>query len=741
VSFLFETRDVDVRTRAWVRERLDEGRGGWVYGAAGSGKSHAVHLALEEGLRVDVTSGPLLGQRFAADLARQLGPDGRGLLEAVRSGGLTAALERAEHAVNGHPLIVDGADRLLGDPAWSLDEPATALWQHEKQEVLSWLSDRLKRTPTFLVGRRRPPGDVPNHRHQTSKGAPPIVLKETLDGRREWDQLASMAGGNPAILTLARALVPLLPAVAFNDLVEQASEGEVYLLLQRLGRAFQANAPPSWQQALALLAALGEAPRDIVEASLRERPGRGLSEPDLDTSVQEASALDRLLELGLVEARPYGLSLLPALVDADALRPLTQQERSDLLPSVAPRLLARVNDLRSLQPEHADRVLRAHAIFVELGDMANAERTAVLHVHGLVDLARRTSLDKQYDRAWSQYDSVFRMLQMGSWGLDDEVGRRLRSYVRHYRAWNGSMAGALDDAVCLVEYQAAVEGWPQNALWHQRAVQGMIRLGRLVDARQAIKNAYEWVGEHPRRDELLRVRPARTALSAGAPLLALELIEPVLDVSAELYPGVADGRDELLRLWAAGIPLAELPFHTGTGVNGAEGRVVLLRPAKVSVERAANGWVARLPELAKDARAPAPLAAVEALGLHLGEEARRLISTPSSRLSDPDVRRKGHLLSLLDALNSDIGLEHRTDRWLVGRIEQGCFLPVMRDLPQVEVPPALLPESTEGLYFAQVPVYRDGAPSGPVAALEPAGSGRSLDDLIELLARLSRDAP
>jgi hypothetical protein len=237
---------------------------------------------------------------------------------------------------------------------------------------------------------------------------------------------------------------------------------------------------------------------------------------------------------------------------------------------------------------------------------------------------------------------------------------------------------------------------------------------------------------------LLRIRPARTALRGSAPLLALELIEPVLDLPEELYPEVADGRGELLRCWQEGLLLSELPWHAAGG--GVEGCVVFLRRTKVKVQQTASEWVARLPELDVEGRATRPLGAVDTLGHRLGEEARRLISTPSSRLNDREVRRKGELLSLVDALNSDIGLEHASERWFVGRIEGRGFMPIMRDLPSVELPAALVPESTQGLYLARVPVYRDGVPSGPVLALEPAGSGRSLDELLALLSLMSEGA-
>ena len=379
-------------------------------------------------------------------------------------------------------------------------------------------------------------------------------------------------------------------------------------------------------------------------------------------------------------------------------------------------------------------MLLAHSIFVSLGDVGNAERTAALHVHGLVDLARRTSLNEHYPEAWGQYGGVLRMLQTGTFGTADRAGQRLLSYVRHYRSWNGSRAGLLDDGACLDEYKEAIRGWPENALWHLRAIETLIRLGRLVDAREAVEHGYECVPVHPRRDELLRVRPAKTALHAGALLLSLELIEPVIDARADLFPEVADGRDALLGRWEQGLPFAELTFRLeGTD---PEGRVVMFQPANVRVRRTAEGWVAQMPSLAMEGRAGSPSGAVEALARSLGSEARRLITTPTSDLSGKDVRQKGRLLSHVDALNSDVGLQHEQDRWIVGRVEDGRLIPTMRHLPPVEIPPALFPETTAGLYFARVPVYRDGVPMGPAEEVKPAGSSFSLAELVEQLARM-----
>lgn len=738
MDFKFETRDVPVQATKWVQERLAQRRGGWIFGRVGTGKSHAVRKAVQSGIRIDVTAGPLLGQRFAADLARQIDADGRTLLAAFRSEGLESSLLIAERAVNGHPFVVDGVDGLI-PIASSLDDPATTLWQDEQAELLGWLRGRLDSSPTFLVGRRQP-REVESCFEHTASRDWPIQLRQTKGGYRNWPHLGDLANGNPAVLTLARALVPLLPAPAFNALVDQAREDEatVLVLLQRLGQAFLSSAPPSWQKLLSLVGALGEIPRDTLIRVLDRAADAAPVGREPEPLAEELLALDRLSELKLIEERSGVLSLLPALVDAGALRPLTAKERENLLPTVADALLAPINDPRSLAPEQADRVLRAHAIYVELGNMTRAEQTAVLHVHGLVDLARRTSLNEHYREAWQQYDQILRMMESGPWSIGDRIGRRLLSYVRHYRSRDGALANMLDDATCLVEYRQALADWPENALWHQRVIQSLIRLARPIEAAQAVYEAYKRVEPHPRRDELLRVRPAGTAQRSGLPLLSLELIESLLDLSDDLYPEVVDGCAALLRRWEKGLAVSELPFHPEQ--SDSEGCLVFHAPVQLEVRRAGETWVARLHGVASEGRAELPRAAIEALTRYLAGEAHRLFTTPSSNLGVKDVRLKGRLLSLMDALNSDIGIEHSAERWIVGRIVGNEMVPTMRHLPPIEIPSGLLPESTKGLYFARVPVHRDGIPSGPATKLENAGSSLDTSALLELLARMSEDA-
>ncbi len=737
VSSSFDPQDAPSPTTSWVREQAKRGRGGWIFGPTGSGKSHAVRAASLGGISVDLVPGPLMGQRLVVDLARQLETDGRAVLQATRHRGLAAAFEIADQAIDGHPFVVDSAEQLVLEPA-SPDDPATVLWREDKLALSHWLLARVERSPTFLVSRWSTGDEPQRHQHRAPDGAG--IKWRISSNPLELPLLTQLAKGNPAASVIAHALAPLIPALDFDALLfgvfEDEASASAAMVRQQLGRVFQSVAPKGWQQILALLAVVGEAPRDALEAVL---DGRAAAEGGARDSSPDDSliALRQLQQLDLVIERVGRLSVLPALRAFGAIRALTDQERAVLLPGVAHSLLAPVNNLRSLEPTDADRVLLAHSVFVALGDTGNATRTAALHVHGLVDLARRSSLNERFSDAWQQYDGVLRMLSSGEIGVTDRAGQRLMSYVRHYRAWNGFRAGALDDAACLADYQSAIEGWADNALWHQRVIQTLIRLGRLVDARRAIDAAYTRVEDHPRRDELLRVRPAWTALDAGALALSLELLEPVLDVAWDLSPEVADGRDALLRRWKSGLHLEELSFSFAD--TGSEGSVKLLQPLEVRIRQSRDGWVAHATRLG-ELRGATPRLALQSLARSLAEETRRLVATPTSELNDRDIRRKGLMLSYVDALNSDIGLERRRERWIVGRVEDRRLIPTMRRLPPIDVPAALLPETTEGLYFVRVPVYRDGIPSGPAEAIESAGSGYSLHELLAQLERMNEQA-
>ncbi|CAN92263.1 hypothetical protein sce2104 [Sorangium cellulosum So ce56] len=121
-----------------------------------------------------------------------------------------------------------------------MEDPTTALWQEEKSTVLDWLRSRLEQRPTILVGQRRIPDVAKSHRHKVLTDRP-IVLKKAPDGFRDWSRLGELVKGRPAALTLARALVPWLPARDFNDLVARAKDENIRPpeVLHRLREAFR----------------------------------------------------------------------------------------------------------------------------------------------------------------------------------------------------------------------------------------------------------------------------------------------------------------------------------------------------------------------------------------------------------------------------------------------------------------------------------------------------------------------
>lgn len=423
MSSSLDPQDASSPTTLWVRAQAQQGRGGWIFGPTGSGKSHAVRAARLGGISVDLVSGPLMGQRLVVDVARQLDADGRAVLEETRHRGLAAALEIADQAIDGHPFIVDAAEQLLVEPA-SPDDPATVLWREDKLALQRWLFARVERSPTFLVSRWSTGSEPERYRHRAPDG-PPVKWRRriTFDNLLELSLVAKLAQGNPAASIIAHALAPLVPAEDFNALLFEVfdDEASAAMVRQQLGRVFQAVAPKGWQRVLALLAVVGEVPRDAIEAVLGGRAGA--EGGALDSSTDDSLiALRRLQQLDLVIEREGRLSVLPALRAFGAIRALNDQERAVLLPGVAHSLLAPVNNLRSLDPTDADRVLLAHSVFVALGDTGNAERTAALHVHGLVDLARRCSLNDRFSEAWQQYDGVLRLLSSGEIGVCDQAG-------------------------------------------------------------------------------------------------------------------------------------------------------------------------------------------------------------------------------------------------------------------------------------------------------------------------------
>ena len=708
-------------TTTLVESCLREGTGCFVVGSPGSGKSYAVSRAINgagDAVWVDLAEGPYQQTRFFVDVARQV-QGGRDLLAAVAERNLDVARKRASDLINGRALIVDRAERLLEETNWSWDEPAEALWQSQQVDLAAWLRGRANER-TVLVGQHRP-SDWPTQPIRHEAPARLTVRPEKgSEGQGSWEHIANAVRRRPGGLALAQAALPFLTASAFDSLakgLDEDAESNPVGIFRTLAEIIRERAPTSWHRVLTILEALDGGERELVEQLV---------------SGDERPALSALRRVGLIRERDGRLYALSTLIESGGLGRLGTADRHEVLVRTANHLRTQVNDLQTLDPEDADRVYRAHSLYVQAGEFDGARRTARLHVAGLIDLARRTSVEKRdWDNARLQYQAIRDLLAQHP--DESETGRQTLSYVKHYLVYNGDHGGALAPAEVLTGYEEAVRLWPGNALWQQRYVETLLRLGRVRDALSAVKTAYSDVDEHPRRDTYLRVRPAQAALSHGAALASLSLLEPVLDlISWDSDPEGASTLDDVMGRWAQGVQVRELPHEGGV--------LIFKREIRVEAKKLADQWRARpVSFVAKPGWGILPTAALHDMAGKLVEEIQGLL-VPSHLLPDERVRRKSLLISRVDTLNSDLGLEHATHRWLLGRMEgRNLFVPVQRtDLEPVEVSGDLAPDGeTPGLFMARVPVFRDGYPSGSVEKLVPAGNGRSLEDLVTELARRS----
>ncbi|MCA9526726.1 MAG: hypothetical protein KC549_10590, partial [Myxococcales bacterium] len=400
-----------------------------------------------------------------------------------------------------------------------------------------------------------------------------------------------------------------------------------------------------------------------------------------------------------------------------------------LLRRVASRLLAGVNQIDSLEPTQAECVFQAHALYLALGDAHQAARLACLHVGGLVELARRLSLEERFAEAQLLYERTERVLDQltGHNGLP-----RVRSYVVHYATYNGRRAETLDPGGALRGYREATRLWPDNALWHGRYIAALAELGRDQEAHEALATAEQAVPAHPRRATTLYVKPAWAAIHGGLGAFGLELVDRLSrTIDDSQYPDVYGMRllAALDQRWSSGVVVRSVPHNAG--------RLVFMQPTQVQVGLVGKSWLA---SVAQDfrARADGRLKALQAVGQAMCERIRFLLAAGYGLLTDADIQQKSRLISLVDMLNSDLGFPHRGHRWLIGRLHEGKFISVEGDAIELGVDPPVGGDGV-GLWFGRVPVYRDGQPSGPVADLRVAGSGRSIWELLDHLRELPVD--
>lgn len=732
-AFRFERVDVAVETTARVQANLKAGQGCVVLGDWGSGKSHAVRRAVNGAAWIDLDDGPLQQSRFMVDLARQV-DDGRPILEAYARGHLSDALAAAEDALSSKWLVIDRGERLAHGPAQGSDEPSEAIWSSATGEIATWLLERLQAHPTVVIAGRRLADPrwqgVPRVEHRFPADQCPIKLRFAPGGYRDWEALATTVCDLPAALVLSRALVPLVEPDAYRELVDDlqwtdSRRERMHLLGERLRESM----PVQWRRVLMVVDALEGLPLADVEAVLDERG---------------QSVLSGLIHVGLVETTRGRAMVLPTARRVGLLSAADEDQIvREALERAALSLQASVNDVRTLEPRDAERIFRAHKLYVRLRVFDQAHRLARLHVAGLVELARRESLDEAFDTAYAQYSRIETMLQQhdtdGSCAGDVDGSRssmqRLRSYVTHYKAYNGSRARLVTNDEALQAYIDAVKAWPDNALWHERVISGHIRLGQIDDARRAVEHAYGQVRVHPRRDAHLRVAPAWTAVEQHVGDFGLELIDPVIGRLEDLDPEAAARLDSLLARYRSGVKIPSL--------RHARGSLVFTRPVELKLRKHGQRWMATadLQPLLVQGQDDCPGAAVAALAESLVEEAGRLLRAPVYALSEHELACKRKVIGAIDLLYSDLGFKLSDHRWLLGRVEDARFVPSDGDFDALDLVDAvragLSEPSPPGFYLARTPVGRDGRPTGRVERLEPAGSGRSLSDLLDHVRRVA----
>ena len=674
-------------------------------GRPGTGKTHAVREAVNGAAWINLRDDEFQFDQFFTDLAAQL-PAGSRIVDALGAHDHPAVLERAAAELDGVTLVVDRAERLRFDEVWGWDEPVDALWRPAQVVLARWIADQTSHRRVVVIGRGRRGFFAEQARvpHQIPTDWP-VKLVHSSHGFRDWAALGNALGGAPAGLWIGALLLELTTKDEFNELVQSFDpvEDPPDQVVRDLLGALRDRLPDDWRRVFATVQALDGAPAEIVETVLKP---------------EERSTLSYLEGLAAIERRRGRLSLMSALTLGEPIATLWPLEHREILGAAAKEYLERVPDVTRPNGSSAELIVRAHGIYVELGDFENARRTARFHVGGLVQIARRESRNGRVSEARRLYESIEPLA-----GHDS----RLSSYIVHYGRMNGLWAGELSRDAAIDGLRRARDLWPENALWWQREAEILLEMGRSVDAVDLIGRAYGSVPEHPRRNLFLRVRPAAHAMlgEVGAPTAALRIIAPLEANPPDDDPDATRHLRAIEDQWREGVPLSELG-------EAAPHHLVFHAPVVVSLVRIAQDDVrAESVPLQRAARSATALGALARLAQVVAEELRGMIQTPSHRLSDGEVHRKGVLLSLVDALNSDIGLTHRTERWLVGRIEGARFVPVQVHLPPIDLAaegatPIAAPDT---LYFARFRARRDGSPEGPPLAWELAGSGRSLEEL------------
>lgn len=358
-------------------------------------------------------------------------------------------------------------------------------------------------------------------------------------------------------------------------------------------------------------------------------------------------------------------------------------------------------------------VLEAHRHFAELDEVERAREFAAFGAGALLESGRRLSLSgrdgdaRGYADAAHSYDAVLQ-LDATSRQRGGGLGPRVVAYATHYKHYNRYKADLETLEETLRGYEAALEGWPENALYHSRLISGLLVADRYGEARDRLVAAERRVPDYPRRAAVLRGRTADR-------LLRRDDVEAALLVWGDFEPEGLDRitGDRLFQRLKAGFESKRL--------RSFEGQLVLHEPTHVRFATHAHGWLVHA--LDASALEATPAAAYTQLITAVAARTTTLHRTLTHRLTPRERMAKQTLLGLVDLAASGLLDLGDATTWVYGRLVQDDGRLVLRTdegtsfgLPD-DLQGTLTAEA--GYRLARVSTGEAGEPAEPMLHLEP----------------------
>jgi hypothetical protein len=590
--------------------------------------------------------------------------------------GLGATLKLLGDSLTGRTVVVEHLHRLTSVEG---DEVAGAL-ARERGVFTEWL---LKRAD--LVTEAFPLTRCGLQGRPSGLTGPTVAL---CNGTRRNAKTPWVPGTDPD----AYALALQIEALQDGEEVETALLGDRDALRQRLWSLL----PESLQTLLRSLAVFG---RPLPTDRLDALPG------------YQTECFSRGGDLSLWHNRADEVVLDPSWTEWCDRR-LPRAERDECRRAMAESFArsVRPDDLSARRAGLA--MLDAVRLFVELGEVERAVPYARHGVALLVGYARDLSRERRYLDAARIYERLDTASLPGLRGA-------LRGYVKHYLHFNRAHARPELEPVLETArgYDAALNDWPENAIFWSRTVRAWFLAGDPAHARSQLNAAYALgnVPPHRDRDARLRARTARRLAQLGFPIEAMDVLGDYTpdtlrarDDVAQCEASLAAGWDtDLLKVPGATQPV--LAFH---------------RRVRVRVERLGGTWRFFADQLGHSARCATPLDAARDFVRTLGEEVRGLLKRFDRDLDGDERARKALLLSTVDLIVSGLDAQGGPTTWVYGRLLRVDDSHWLVEGGNREARYRLAPELAEATvgddpYLAKVDAGPSGVPKGPVRELEP----------------------